>query len=85
MICQTTPVLGQLNAFQKVMLQWSSLHPYNASHVYKIAGPLRSSDLAEAVASTFDATAWESLTFRRMARRFGMKRRSRPSRRACRW
>ncbi|MGA2256773.1 MAG: condensation domain-containing protein [Thermoguttaceae bacterium] len=53
MICQTAPVCGQLNAFQKVMLQWSSLHPYNAAHVYKIAGPLRSSDLVEAVETTF--------------------------------
>ena len=53
MICQTPPVFGQLNAFQKVMLQWGSLHPYNAAHVYKIAGPLRVNDLAEAVTSTF--------------------------------
>ena len=53
MICQTPPVCGRLNAFQKVMLQWSSLHPYNATHVYKIAGPLRSGDLAEAVETTF--------------------------------
>ena len=49
MICQTPIACGRLNAFQKVMLQWSSLHPYNAAHVYKIAGPLRSGDLAEAV------------------------------------
>ncbi len=53
MIRQIPTQCGQLNAFQKVMLQWSSLHPYNAAHVYKIAGPLRTSDLAEAVATTF--------------------------------
>jgi len=35
------------------MLQWSSLHPYNASHVYKIAGPLRASDLVKSVEATF--------------------------------
>lgn len=40
---------GRLNAFQKVMLQWSSLHPYNAVHAYRLAGPLRPSDLADAV------------------------------------
>ena len=45
---------GQLNAFQKVMLQWSSLHPYNATHVCKIAGPLRSGDLAKAVGAAFE-------------------------------
>jgi hypothetical protein len=53
MACQTSTACGRLNAFQKVMLQWSSLHPYNATHVYKIAGPLRSGDLAEAVETTF--------------------------------
>jgi hypothetical protein len=53
MIHQTQEVCGQLNAFQKVMLQWSSLHPYNAFHVYKIAGPLRSGELTDAVAASF--------------------------------
>src|SRR5208282_1601935 len=53
MICQTSTACGRLNAFQKVMLQWSSLHPYNATHVYKIAGPLRLGDLGEAVETTF--------------------------------
>ena len=50
---QTPPSCGRLNAFQKVMLQWSSLHPYNAAHVYKVAGPLRQGGLAEAVEATF--------------------------------
>jgi hypothetical protein len=45
---------GRLNAFQKVMLQWSKLHPYNAVHVYKIAGPLRASDLLQAIEITFE-------------------------------
>ena len=53
MKCQTPPASGRLNAFQKVMLQWSSLHPYNAVHVYKIAGPLRPGDTCEAVKATF--------------------------------
>src|SRR5208283_4508538 len=53
MICQAPKEDGRLNAFQKVMLQWSSLHPYNATHVYKIAGPLRAVDLAAAVETTF--------------------------------
>lgn len=51
--CQTPTASGRLNAFQKVMLQWSSLHPYNAVHTYKIAGPLRLGDLAEAVETAF--------------------------------
>ena len=41
---------GRLNAFQRVMLQWSSLHPYNAVHVCKLAGPLRSECLSTSVA-----------------------------------
>jgi NRPS condensation-like uncharacterized protein len=53
MICPTPTTWGRLNAFQKVMLQWSSLHPYNASHVFKLAGPLRLGDLARAVETAF--------------------------------
>jgi hypothetical protein len=53
MIYQAATASGRLNAFQKVMLQWSSLHPYTATHTYKIAGPLRLGRLVEAVESTF--------------------------------
>ncbi len=53
MDCPTPTGSGRLNALQKVMLQWSSLHPYNAAHVLKIAGPLRRGDLACAVEGTF--------------------------------
>ena len=52
MICKARMASGQLNAFQKVMLQWSELHPYNAVHVYKIAGPLRRSALLESINDT---------------------------------
>ena len=63
MLCQT-PTAGRLNAFQKVMLQWSSLHPYNAVHAYKIAGPLRSGNLAEAVET---ALQWHGLGIARLS------------------
>ena len=46
---------GRLNAFQKVMLQMSSLHPYNATHVYKLAGRLRQDALEDAVDQTLAA------------------------------
>lgn len=49
MICPSLKLCGRLNAFQKVMLHWSELHPYNAAHVYKIAGPLRLEALTEAL------------------------------------
>ena len=31
---------GRLNIFQKSMLQWNDLHPYNAIHVVRIPAPL---------------------------------------------
>jgi hypothetical protein len=31
---------GRLNIFQRTMLQWNELHPYNAIHVAHIPGPL---------------------------------------------
>jgi hypothetical protein len=51
MICSTPNVWGRLNAFQKVMLQWSSLYPYSAVHVCRLAGPLRKDALAQSVAA----------------------------------
>ncbi len=36
---------GRMNAFQRVMYQWSELHPYNAVHAYRIARPLDSDRL----------------------------------------
>ncbi len=38
------PASGRLNEFQRTMLQWSGLHPYNAVHVARLEGaidPLR--------------------------------------------
>lgn len=55
MICTAPAHSGRLNAFQKVMLQWSSLHPYNATHTFKLAGPLRRERLQAAIEETF----WE--------------------------
>lgn len=51
----SAPESGQLNAFQKVMYQWSELHPYNAVHAYRIAGELRADDLREAMRATYRA------------------------------
>lgn len=46
-------VTGRLNAFQRLMYQWSELHPYNATHIYKLAGPVRVEALREAIRETF--------------------------------
>jgi hypothetical protein len=56
MICPSDNRLGRLNAFQRLMLQWSELHPYNAVHVYRIARPLERARLVDAVRQTFFAT-----------------------------
>ena len=43
---------GQLNAFQKVMLQWSSLHPYNATHTVQDCGIAARGPVREAARDT---------------------------------
>jgi hypothetical protein len=37
-----------LNLFQRLVLQWDRLHPYNAAQVLKLSGPARSGDLSAA-------------------------------------
>ena len=49
----TQPHAARLNAFQRVMFQWTQLHPYNATHTYKLAGPLRLDDFADALRQTY--------------------------------
>jgi NRPS condensation-like uncharacterized protein len=56
MICPSTSTSGRINAFQRLMLQWSELHPYNAAHIYRIARPMAPETLAEAVRQTYSAT-----------------------------
>jgi NRPS condensation-like uncharacterized protein len=33
-------VSGRWNGFQRTMLQWNALHPYNAVHVLRLSGPV---------------------------------------------
>jgi hypothetical protein len=54
MICPTPSPLGRLNAFQRVMLQWCELHPYNAIHTYRLSGPSDLPALRRAIQETFD-------------------------------
>ena len=58
MICASNSMSGRLNAFQRLMLQWSELHPYNAAHVYRIARPMDPTALADAVRQTCSATGF---------------------------
>jgi len=43
---------GELNTFQRAMLQWNSLRPYNAVHVVRIAGPLEMARLRQVIETT---------------------------------
>jgi len=54
MICRAPILTGRLNAFQRVMLQWSELHPYNAAHTYLLSGPLNLRSLQQAIRDAFD-------------------------------
>jgi hypothetical protein len=54
MICRAPDPIGRLNAFQRVMLQWSELYPYNAAHTYRLAGPLCLQSLRQAIRDAFD-------------------------------
>jgi len=56
MICKSSDISGRLNVFQRLMTQWSELHPYNAAHVYRIASPADPFRLAEAVRQAFADT-----------------------------
>jgi hypothetical protein len=53
MTCSEPSVSGRLSAFQKLMYQWSELHPYNAVHTYKIAGPVDLGRLQESILETY--------------------------------
>jgi len=54
MICRAPSLVGRLNAFQRVMLQWSELHPYNAAHTYRLSGPLSLQSLQQAIRDALD-------------------------------
>jgi NRPS condensation-like uncharacterized protein len=44
---------GRMNAFQRVMYQWSDLHPYNAVHAYRISRPLHAERLRESICRAY--------------------------------
>ncbi len=42
---------GRLNTFQKAMLQWNDMHPYNVVHIVEVRGPLDKELLRHAISS----------------------------------
>src|SRR5215213_1398432 len=52
---------GKLNTFQRTMLQWNELHPYNAVHVGRVVQPLELDRLSRAVNQSLERqglTGW---------------------------
>src|SRR5262245_21733201 len=56
---------GRLNLFQRTMLQWNELHPYNAVHVVRIPGALDLERLRSVIRSTLVHHGLTSLTLNR--------------------
>ena len=52
---------GRLNAFQRSMLQWNSLHPYNAIHVVRVPGVLDLERLRSAIKLTLESAGLTGL------------------------
>jgi hypothetical protein len=48
-------VSGRLNMFQRIMLRWSDLHPYNGVHVVHLGRPPAQARLAERIAGALEA------------------------------
>ena len=56
---------GRLNSLQRTMLQWNSLHPYNAVHVVRIPETLDMERLREVINGTLEALGLTGLTLNR--------------------
>ena len=56
---------GRLNIFQKTMLQWNDLHPYNVVHVVRIPAALDLERLKSAVNGTLEAQGLTGLALNR--------------------
>src|SRR5215475_12661286 len=59
------PVWGKLNSFQRTMLQWNDLHPYNAIHVVRVCGELDGNKLEQAVRGTLESLSLTGLVLNR--------------------
>src|SRR5262245_46350320 len=52
---------GRLNSFQKTMLQWNEMHPYNAVHVVQVPGVLNSQQLELSINATLERRGLSNL------------------------
>jgi NRPS condensation-like uncharacterized protein len=56
---------GRLNIFQKTMLQWNDLHPYNVVHAFRVPAELDWERLTKAVNGTLEAHGLTGLALNR--------------------
>jgi hypothetical protein len=61
---------GRLNSFQKSMLQWNELHPYNAVHVVRVPVALEFDRLKEIIAAILEAQGLTGLMLNKSAGTF---------------
>jgi hypothetical protein len=61
---------GRLNAFQKTMLQWNDLHPYNAVHVARLPEQLEVGRLKSVIAASIEAKGLTGLSLNRHSGEF---------------
>jgi hypothetical protein len=64
---------GRLNLFQKAMLGWRDLHPYNAVHAARIERPLDRVALEQAIRETLAAAGLTGLELDRRRRRYAWR------------
>jgi hypothetical protein len=56
---------GKFNSFQKTMLQWDEMHPYNAVHVVRIPGPLDIAKLQQSLKAGLEQSGLGGFRFDR--------------------
>jgi len=64
---------GKLNIFQRSMLQWNELHPYNAVNVVRIRGALDLERLQKAINGTLETWGITGLTLNRKNGKFSYR------------
>src|SRR5438046_1403470 len=64
----------KLNQFQRLMLRWNNLHPYNAVHVVRIPSPLDCERLKQAISTTLQSLGLGEIFPTRMTGNLGSTR-----------
>lgn len=64
---------GRLNIFQRTMLRWDEIHPYNAAHVIRLTVPLDLPGLRDAIRRTLAASGLGKLAITANERSFDYK------------